>query len=62
MKLKKKKIPKIKLFAYKNLIDNDLFSPYLEFVLKLFTIRYLPKFSPIRKRYSSLFSTDGELK
>ncbi len=62
MKLKKKKMPKMKVFAAENCLDEDILTTYVEYVIKLFSIRLLPKFSPVRKRYAPLFSLDGELK
>ena len=62
MKLKKKKTQKLKVFMAENLLDEDVFQTYLHYAEKLFSFRHLPKFSPIRKRYSVLFSLTGELK
>lgn len=64
-KLKKEKISSmwnLKIFATENRLDEELFSTYVSYVEKLFKIRYLPKFSAVRKRYGTLFTEDGELK
>jgi hypothetical protein len=65
MKLKKSKVSPImtkKVFSSENLLDEELFSKYVSYIESLFRIRYLPKFSPIRKRYEVLFTNEGELK
>jgi len=51
-----------KAFSSENFLDDELFSKYVSYIEILFSIRYLPKFSPIRKRYRVLFTQDGELK
>jgi len=65
MKLKKSKFCPVatkKVFSSENFLDEELFSKYVSYIESLFSIRYLPKFSPVRKRYGVLFTHEGELK
>ena len=65
MKVKKSKsfpVMTKKVFSSENFLDDELFSKYVSYIESLFSIRYLPKFSPVRKRYGVLFTHDGELK